>query len=86
MRASRTKMRAAISVLGKQMWKSNEHEPLNLNQRESLRFSENCLNFSQYSTSEKIQLWYIDWIELIFTDSQRHTLIQIQSAALVNLT
>jgi len=49
---------------------------LNLNQWESLRFSENSLNFSHYSTTEKNQWCYIDWdsvhfhwISETFTDS-----------------
>ena len=40
----------------------------NLNQWKSPRFSKNSLNFSQYSTTEKIQWCYIDWI---FAESQR---------------
>ena len=39
---------------------SNQRFTLNLNQWKSLRFSEKSLNSSQYSTSEKIQLCYID--------------------------
>jgi len=30
-----------------------------MNQRESMRFSENSLNFSQYSTIDEIQWFYI---------------------------
>ena len=38
----------------------------NMNQRESLRISENSLNFIQYSSNEKIQRCYIDWHSMTF--------------------
>ena len=41
------------------MWLCGKNNTLHLNQRGSLRFSENSLNFSQYRTTEKNHWCYI---------------------------